>query len=186
MREKRAAIELSMGTIVVIVLSVIMLILGVIFIRSIMCAGIVGAEEINKGMLDEIRGLFGEKKYGVKCLGEVGEISLLSGGNRNVVCLIKVDETSEYKLTVEEIESLKGASKQVIEDKWVIDKDWEGSVSTSDETQAVVLKLSVPRDADATSLKIKINAENLDSGSKTTHVSYIDIKPSSFFTGAVC
>ena len=55
---KRGALELSVSTIVIVILAVSMLVLGLYMPRSLMCGSINGIEEINENMRGTIRGLF--------------------------------------------------------------------------------------------------------------------------------
>jgi hypothetical protein len=58
--KKRGAIELSIGTIVIIVLAVSMLILGVVLIRTIFSSGIDSVKQIDSGVKNSINKLFSE------------------------------------------------------------------------------------------------------------------------------
>src|SRR3989338_3676011 len=58
LKRKSGAIELSMTTIIVVVLSLTLLILGFVFVRSIMCGAIGFTEEINSKVNREIQNLF--------------------------------------------------------------------------------------------------------------------------------
>lgn len=185
---KKSAIELSMSTIVIIVIAIIMLIFGIVFVRSVMCSGIIIVGDLSEGVKNEIRNLFGADKLGVKCLGEGSqEIKFGSGGRRKVICIIKSEEPVDYKLTVKDIESKKGASDSTV-NKWVIDNDWSGSVSPGgDGTEAAVLLLDIPQDAPTTTLKITIDVvKDNDFSTKKTHISYIDVVPVGFFRTAMC
>lgn len=187
-RKKKAALEMSIGTIVIMVIAVTMLILGIVLVRSIMCAGMQMTDEISKGMRAEIIKLFGSDSYGVRCMGEGGgsEVKLGSGGRRAIACIIKVDENVEYELDVKKIESLKGASTSTIE-KWVINEGWTGRVSPGgDGKDVVVVLLDIPRDAPTTTLDIEVESENKASGVKDTHNLIIDIQPANFFTNTMC
>ena len=83
---KRGGIELSMTTIVIIVISIIILVFGIIFGRNVMCSGIQLTENVNTGVENQLKVLFGEDKYGVNCMGEGSqEIKLGSNGRRKVV-----------------------------------------------------------------------------------------------------
>jgi len=188
MTNKKAALEMSIGTIVIIVIAVTMLILGIVFVRSIMCTGIVWTEELNEGVMDQIRSLFNEDDYGVKCMGEeYKEIKLGSGGTRRIGCVIRTDENIDYSLVVKDIEVLKGASEATVE-KWIIDQNYEGDVTSGGKgDSAVVLVMDLPRDAPATKLKITIEEmKGGDPATKDTHISYIDIEPSGFFRTTMC
>jgi len=187
-KRKKGALEMSIGTIVIMVIAVTMLILGIVFVRSIMCAGIVMSDEISRGMRDQIISLFGSDDYGVRCLGEGGssELRLGTGGRRAVGCIIKVDDNVEYELDVKSVESLKGASTSTVE-RWIIDRGWEGSVSPGgDGKEVVVLLLDIPRDAPTTTLKVKVESTNQNSGTVEDHNLIIDIEPTNFFTNTMC
>ncbi|MAH47539.1 hypothetical protein CMI37_17090 [Candidatus Pacearchaeota archaeon] len=62
---KRGAIELSIGTIVIIVLAMSMLILGLVLIRSIFSGAKYNVDEMNDKVKDEISKLFVEDKKAV-------------------------------------------------------------------------------------------------------------------------
>ncbi len=187
-KNKKAALELSIGTIVVLVLGIIMLVFGIILVRSIMCAGIIMTEDLSGGIQDEIRGLFAGDQYGVKCLGEDNqEVNLGSGGRRKVICILKTEDSATYKLSVTDVRRLKGASDSEIK-SWILDRDWTGSVSPGGEGKTeTVLLLDIPRDAPTTTLKITMDAiKNNDPSSKNTHTSYINIVPVGFFKTTMC
>ena len=57
-RQKKAAIELSMGTVVILVLAMAMLVLGLIFIRGIFTGGTVAITKLGEGVNKEIDDLF--------------------------------------------------------------------------------------------------------------------------------
>jgi hypothetical protein len=61
MRGKSAAIEMSIGTIVIVVLSMSMLIMGMILIKNIFSGTSGAVDSINKGVINEINELFTDK-----------------------------------------------------------------------------------------------------------------------------
>lgn len=61
-RGKKAAIELSIGTIVIIVLAMSMLVLGLVLIKSIFTGSKYNVDQMNKKVQDEINKLFVEDK----------------------------------------------------------------------------------------------------------------------------
>jgi hypothetical protein len=69
-RGKKGAIELSIGTIVIIVLAMSMLILGLILVRSIFIGAKYNVDEMNDKVKDEIAKLFVEDKKSVIYLAE--------------------------------------------------------------------------------------------------------------------
>lgn len=62
MKSKKAAMELSVSTIVVIVLAMSMLIFGLILIRNIFSGGTQAIDSINDQVTNEINKMFGEDK----------------------------------------------------------------------------------------------------------------------------
>ncbi len=178
---------MSIGTIVILVIAIIMLIFGIVFVRSIMCTGIQVTEDLGEGVKNEVKGLFNAGQFGVKCVGEGSqEIKIGSGGRRKIICIVKTEEETEYDLNVRNVESVKGASGSVL-DRWILDEGWSGIVSPGGEgTEATVLLLDIPKDAPTTTLKITIDAVNGLTGTTRTHVSYIDVVPAGFFRTAMC
>ncbi len=183
-RSKKGAVQLSVGTIVVIVLAMAMLILGMVLVRTIMCSGILLTEEITDNVENEIRDLFQSREYGVKCMGEgTHEVTLGDGGRRKIGCVINIGSETDYRFSVD-VESIKGPSSNTV-NNWILDSGWSGTVSPGVQTVPVVV-LDVPNKVSDTGLKFIIVEENLDSGTTRTHTSYIDIKHVGVLTSAVC
>ena len=180
---KLGAIEMSMTTIVVIVISVIMLIFGIIFVRSVMCAGIQLTEQVNDGVKGELIKIFGADKYGVSCMGSAGKDAKVgTGGRRQIVCMIKTESQEEYNIKVD-VESLTGAKDSAVQ-KWIIDEGWKGDVKPGDGKDAVILILDIPRDAPATTLKLKI--QTITENGEDTDYSTIDVIPVGVFRTTMC
>ncbi|MDO8623619.1 MAG: hypothetical protein Q7R52_05230 [archaeon] len=185
MKSKRAAMEMSIGTIVTIVLLMTILIFGMIFIRNIMCSGIVLTDKISTSVENEIVNLFGTNDYGVKCMGEEGQnVKLGDGGSRQVFCIINANEQTEYELTVKNIESLAGTSNENVQ-KWIVDKDWKGTMAPGQKAVTVAV-LDIPQKISDTQLKIEIEESNKNTGTTETHTSYVNIVHVSGLTSAVC
>src|SRR3989344_6994851 len=70
-KNKKAAIELSIGTVVIIVLAMSMLILGLVLVRNIFKGATDSVDEINEGVSSEIKKLFQDE-------GEKGVVRLSS------------------------------------------------------------------------------------------------------------
>ena len=185
MKSKKAAIEMSMGTIVVIVLSVVLLIFGLIFTKNIMCSGIILTNQIDEKATNQIKGLFGENDYGVICMGERGqEVKLGDDGRRQITCVINTKSQSEYKLTIKSVDSLIGTPTANVQ-SWIINKDWQGFVSPGGQTQTVLL-LDVPQKVSDTSLKIELEEENVATQLKQTHTIFVDVVHVGSISSAIC
>jgi len=186
-KRKRGALEMSIGTIVIMVIAVTMLILGIVFVRSIMCSGIQMTDKLNEGVMNEIGDLFGSGEYGIKCAGESGnEAKLGGGGYRPVGCRIVSKDNVEYEIIVKSIESLDGASTETV-NGWVVDKDWSGMVEAGGRGMDVsIATLDIPGDAPESLIKIIAESTNKESGSKKTHTMRITIVPTGVIKGAMC
>jgi len=182
---KKAAIEMSMGTIVVIVLSVTILIFGMIFIKNIMCSGIVLTDKVDENVANELKALFGTSDYGVKCMGQDNqEVTIGDGGRRRVTCVINTDTAYTYTLNIKNIESLGGVDSAIVQ-RWAVDRDWKGKVSPGQSTQTVLV-LDIPRDVSSTTLKITLDEYVQETGSTQTHTMYLDVKHVSGLTSTIC
>jgi len=106
------------------------------------------------------------------------------GGRRQVICIINTDTQTDYKLRIKNIESLKGTPTNIVED-WILDEDWEGTVSPG-QTTVTILLLNIPRETSDTSLKIEMEENNEVTGITKTHISYIDIKHIGTLNSAIC
>jgi hypothetical protein len=70
MKNKRGALELSVGTIVVIVIAMSMLILGLVLVRTIFTSSIYNVNQLNDKVQGEIQKLFAEEGKSVVYLSE--------------------------------------------------------------------------------------------------------------------
>ena len=185
-RNKKAAMEMSMGTIIILVLGVSMLILGMVLIRNIMCSGLQITKDITTGVRNEIQNLFGADKIGVKCAGEGGqEINLATNGVRDVICVIKTEEQAKYDIKVVKVESLSGASSDIV-NSWIVDKDFSGDVKPGEDKSVVYLSLKLPKDAPKTIIKVTLSVTNANTGSTDTVITRLNVVPTGFIKGAIC
>jgi len=183
---KKAQLELSIGTIVILVIGVSMLILGMVLVRNIMCSGMQITEEVTTGVKNQLKNLFGADSIGVKCQGEGSqEITLGTGGRRKVICLIKVEEPAKYQITATNIESLGGSSAETV-NKWALVKEWTGDVKPGTDKEADFLLLNIPADAPATDIRVAIQIKNLNTGTEETTYSTLSIKPTGVIRGTIC
>ena len=179
--EKRGALELSIGTIVVIVIAMFMLIFGIIFVRNVMCSGIVLTDQISVGVENEIKNLFGSRDYGVRCMGEGGqEARFGDGGDRPFACVINTDVGGEYNLKITELSEVGG-----VDVDWLIDTTPEWNVGVGSTTITVGL-LRVPKNLPATTLKIVLEETSPENPTGRTHVSHIQITHVGTLTSAMC
>jgi len=183
---KKGAMEMSVGTIVTIVLLMTVMVLGIFLVKKIMCTGIVVVDDIDKTVENELRDLFGSQDYGVKCMGEAGqkEAKISDDGRRKIFCVFNVKDQAKYNLKVTDIESLRGASTSQVK-SWILDKDFRGDISAGKDTQ-IILDLDIPGEITETNLKITVEEENLDTGTTKDHILRIDVVHVGGITSAVC
>lgn len=189
MVNKRGGMELSMSTIVIIVISIIILIFGIIFGRNIMCSGIRATDQIDIAVKNQLRDLFGSDRIGVICQGEEGsEVKLATGKRVSLVCQIKTEENVKYKIEVSDPEILLGSEKTKKMDKrWILKKGWEGYVNPGVITYAPVLYLNVPRDAPKSTVSVDVRVINTNSdGDGDTHSIVFDLQPLNFIQTTMC
>ena len=158
-KNRKAAVELSVSTIVVIVLAMTMLILGIVLVRSIMCGAIGLTGEVNKNVRSEINKLFESTAGEVVCLGSGDKpVSLIPGGDPDIIyCAIKAPASAKYKIRVVP-ETLKGSiSKDKIKN-WVDGaQSWEGTVAPGDDLPKKVLRLNVPDNAAEENVRMQLD-----------------------------
>jgi len=156
MVNKKAAIELSIGTIVIIVLAMSMLILGMVLVRSIMCGAIGLTGDVNTKVRGEINKMFEASGAEVACIGAGEEAAtLIPGETNNIYCSINADRTAEYQIKVK---SIRGDSYKESEiRKWMIGDDfYKKTIAPKDEEVKKFLRLNVPDNANEDTIIIGI------------------------------
>lgn len=178
--KKRGAIELSMSTIIVVILSLVLLSMGVFFVNKTMCAAIKGIDDFDKGWQGELEKIIGDqKKVAIKeSLNEVHKgVSYGVGfGIRNSG---DDSEKFSYELSVVEIEDKCGFA----EDKamsFVSLGEKESSISIkSGEEYFGLIKFDIPKEVNNCQVKyrIKVMNNNEEHGQGDF---FVDIKPKAF------
>ncbi|MBU3913863.1 MAG: hypothetical protein KKB21_01905 [Nanoarchaeota archaeon] len=160
---KTGAIELSIGTIVIIVIALTMLILGIVLVRSIMCGAIRLTSDTSDAAQNEVNKLFEATGGEINCIGGSGDAVVMMPGQVNIVtCGIRsTDSNSKYKI---EVTGIAVADKNVLSssevNKWKSGPDYFGPspVSPDDETVKKILRLNVPKDAPETGIFVDVRA----------------------------
>ncbi len=184
-RGNKGAMELSIGTIVIIVLAMTMLIMGMVLIRTIMCSGLQITTEIDQGVRNEVINMFGSGEYGVRCIGEGNqEITLAGGGRRNTGCEITVSSETKYEI-VPEVESIGGADTDTVKG-WIMDSGGEWDVIPGDSTTAPALVMNIPDNVPDTTIRIDYQVKNLDTGTEQTRRAYVDVTHAGTLTMNMC
>ena len=107
MRQKKAAMELSIGTIVIIVLAMSMLIFGLVLVRNIFAGGTDAVESINRGVINEINNMFADPNTRVAIFPVTRRIDLEQGSRGKGVALSvrnveNNDKNFQYRIAVDE------------------------------------------------------------------------------------
>jgi hypothetical protein len=198
-RNKKGAIELSIGTIVIIVIAMSMLILGIVLVRQVMCAGINLTDKVTTETESEITNLFGTSEFGIKCQGEGDQVKIGGGGSRPIACIVNDESGAYYTLDVTEIKLLKGKIGDIsappeqtipLADPLIVDKGVTNLRVDAGKKTIEVARLNVPRDIDASTIRITVQEKKGPNPSpqtiKETHVLRIDLVPTGAFTSAIC
>lgn len=169
MKNRKAALELSVSTIVVIVLGVTMLIIGMVLVRNIMCGAIGLTGDINTKVQGQITALFGASEGEVQCIGAGGEAVQMTPGKINTVwCGINAPRAADYKIELQEIsDSPTGVLPARVRSSWVKTTEWSGRVSPGDKSPQKVVRLDVPTDAPEGLLIMKFIISRKDEGASS-------------------
>lgn len=186
MKGKRGALELSIGTIVIIVLALSMLILGVVLVRTIMCGAIGLTGDLNNKVQSEINKLFGATGGEVQCIGMGDEAAtMIPGKTNNIWCAIKAPVTADYELEVESIEG--SISKETTLESWIGigGRKWRGNVAPGDEVPKKVLRLDLPENAPEENIVVRLVARKDGSIISTQDLDFV-VSRQGIVKAAIC
>jgi hypothetical protein len=186
------ALELSVSTIVVVVLSVTLLIMGMVLVRNIMCSAIGLTGDINDKVQGQIEALFGAQSGEVACIGAGSEaVQVIPGKVNTIYCGINAPRRAEYKVELVEVSAVPaGISATQVKDKWFVTSSSSAMVSPGDKTPQKFIRLNVPEDAPEGRLILKVAlSKREDSGAfqpvKTEALDF-DIKREGLVRATVC
>ena len=154
---KRAAIELSMTTIIVVVLSLTLLIMGFVFVRSIMCGAIGVTDDIGAKVDKEVERLFATSGGELNCIG-ADEVVPMTPGLNTIHCVIQSSQGGTYRIEVESIESLSGIPVTVDLESWIVRPGDVYEVSPGDETRYKPIRINIPENAPEGTFTVKLDA----------------------------
>ncbi len=155
---RRAALELSVSTIVVIVLGVTMLIIGMVLVRNIMCGALGLTGDINSKVKSEITRLFGASEGEVACLGSGSDpIQITPGEFNTIYCGINAKVPSTYKIELVNVSlTPPGITSANVLSDWVLTSGETVSVQPGDKSPQKVIRLQIPENAPEGPLALKI------------------------------
>lgn len=150
---KKAALEMSMGTVVVIVLAVTMLILGLVLVRTIFTGAKYNVEEIDDKVRGEIQKLFQESTRSVVYLAN-GKADVRQGDEWGVAFAIKnleegTTSSSSFTYQTKSLDlssSCSGLSRERAE-TWIVARG-SGSVSLPPgQSKEFIIRFNIPESA---------------------------------------
>lgn len=162
-KNKKAAVELSIGTIVIIVLAMSMLILGLVLIRGIFTGATDNVDELNEKVKEEIKGLFVDQRERavLKLTESTAKVEQgtefgVAFGVRNTEEGAVGSQTFRYDTLLDDpnIKINCGVSKEIAE-KWV--RFGSGSISVRPgEIDSALIKVVLPEDSPLCETKYRI------------------------------
>jgi len=181
---KKAALEMSIGTIIIIVIAVTMLILGIVFVRSVMCGALGLTGDLNSKVKSEINQLFDATGAEVNCLGSEESIKMMPGETNFVWCGIRAPVQAEYSVALTQARSSTLTESEI--ESWIREDSWGPmSVAPGDSQPKKVFRLDIPDNAPEDTITldvaIKKNGQLIISQSLDFEISRLG-----FFKGAMC
>lgn len=168
MKSKKAAMEMSVGTIVTIVLLVTVLVLGLVMVRSIFFSGTNAINQIDTQIQNQINQLFteGEGTKKVVVFPTNREVTLKKGEDGGFGFSIQNLDTKEssFTYTVSSTEIAKDCSmtKQQADDLIVLGKDGSSPIklaSGSKLENAILVKFSIPETATLCKIRYMVDVK---------------------------
>jgi len=203
-KSKRAAIELSIGTIVIVVLAMSMLILGIVLVQKIFRGATESVETLNDKVKGEITNIFAEEgskvaiKLGAdktaKIKSGTGAFSIGFGAKTEDDSVVGSRDRLQFKLTIVEdnniincAHSSKNGGTNV--KKWFVDPP-HGTVVDFDEFESShvfsLIQLNIPDSAKICTQKVNIDVYDNDGPNPTSPYAgssfTIEIKESGIFS----
>lgn len=183
-KSKKAAIELSMTTIIVIVLSLALLILGFVLVRNIMCSSINIITQVGELSEGQIRDLFGAQGGEIQCMGEKDQIPVYADKTNYIKCIINAEEVADYEFELNINEDDGTIPKETIK-KWLSGEGKFRNVAPGDKKSKQIKILRIPDNAPAGDIALDLsvtrNGEPLESNKLNFKVSRVN-----FASSALC
>lgn len=186
MQSKRAALELSVGTIVVIVLGVTMLIIGMVLVRNIMCGALGLTSDINSKVRGEITRLFGSSQGEIECIGAVGDpVQMVPGELNSAYCGINAEQAADYEIVITSIEAPQGTTQQEVQSWTRGTLGWKGRVSPGDSEPKRIVRFDIPNNAGEGLLTINVEIKRAGTLISTKALDF-DVKRVGLVKSTVC
>jgi len=168
MKNKKAAIELSMTTIVVVVLSLTLLIMGFILVRSIMCSAIGLTNDVGDKAKKQINDFFDTSSNEVYCVGQ-GDAVKVSPGINNVWCGFNSGTGGKYNVKITEVKPISSSMPKTINYmNWVTVKQDSISVTPDQRESQKIVTIEIPKDSPEGTIRISLEVQKDGATGKTS------------------
>jgi hypothetical protein len=167
--EKKGAMELSLSTIVIVVLSLTLLILGFVLVRSIMCSAIGLTGDVNDKVKAQLDSFFSSTGGEFACIGESGSsVTMIPGETNMIYCQIKAPEEARYKFEVDINYEASTISREMLRE-WFFNMAFDERVPPGDSSEKQIARMKIPRNAPEGDVVFRVQAYKDDTliGGKT-------------------
>jgi hypothetical protein len=181
-QKKRGAFEMSITTIVILVIAMTMLILGMILVRNLMCKSIGLTSDVADKSRAQIDDLFQSTGGEVQCIGAgTTPVDLIPGKPNYIWCGIRASNTASYTITL-----IPAASPLNVPSGWIVGSSTlTTTVSPGDTSPKKVLLLQIPKEADEKT--IRFTAQITRAGTRLSDQQLdFQVRRLDWFRGSVC
>ena len=186
MKNKKSAFEMSITTIVILVIAMIMLILGIMLVKKIMCGGMSIAEETLQGAKGQISKLFGETGGEIRCMGAAGTNppTIVPGRANAIGCNYYPEAQTTYTFTVTKAQFTPiGKTQSQDAMNWFVTKTHKKTVEAgSSDVGGVIVR--PPKGTSSGTLTVEIQIESGEE--KYIDTLTFDVKTLGFLRETVC
>lgn len=180
LKNKKAAFEMSITTIVILVIAMTMLILGMILVRKMMCGAIGLTGDISEKVKGQIDDLFQSQGGEVQCVGSGTQaVDLIPGKTNYIWCGIRASASAQYDITIA------SSTPQLSTLGLVGTAGWSGTISPSDNMPKKIIRLNVPKEASEGPVIVKVTIKRAGQIISTQDLDF-NIRRLDWFRGTVC
>ena len=184
--KKKGALSLSVSTMVVVIIAILMLSLGVIFVKKVMCGAIQGVTIINEQTIELIKTIYQDHSQKVAIKESSNEIRRgISYGVGFIIRNIDQDDNRfSYSVSVLDIEEGCKISEREAEKFIILGQEGTTDITLGD-SYAEIIRFDVPKNTPLCEIRYKINVRNSGEVYDTSNFD-IKIKEASFLQNLAC
>jgi len=186
---KKAAFEMSITTIVILVIALTMLIFGMIFVRKVMCSSMGIMESVTTGTQKEIDNLFSTQAGEIACLGQSPNIQDIypTGNMQNAYCGFNVERNKAYTITLVEKKPGPGSAiTQANLNSWISLAQNHVNANLNDEVVSSIVYMNIPKDAPEGFFSVKLSFKEEGSTNVYERLLQFNIKRVGAVKSAIC